>query len=436
MRLFIGTLYGRLALVLIVSLGAGFGTMYSVFRSHSDDNRLANLARTISVQVHLVEEVLRAHPDFDKNPSSGIVLLESPSDRRASSTDQAEFLSHLKTALKEELGRTSALRQGSANSGGFWIQLADVPQGERWLYFPAPRRRSHVEPWTWGLWASFFVVLVGGMALLWGVNKPLRRLENAIDQVGRGDTPIVDISGPREIRNLAEQFNQMVLRLKQYDQDRAEMLAGVAHDLRAPITRLRLQLELEESARRDAMIGNLDGIDAIVNQFLSFAKGIDLERHERRCIRSFIEEAAGPYLSKGVTVNLTEQPEIELNVMPTLLHRALVNLLENAIEYGALPISIDCERLADGVVIRVSDHGPGIPAEKIDLAVQAFTRLDTARSGKGHCGLGLAIVARIARLHQGHLTLGQAEPNGLIAEILLPMTTPPAQSQQDEPHDK
>jgi len=424
MRNFVDSLYGRLAIVLIVSLVAGFGTMYALFHAHSDNNRRSNLARTISVQVKLVEEVLRAHPDFDKNPSSGIVLSESPNGGKSANADLNVFLAHLKSTLDEELGRETTIRADASLSGGFWIELDNVPQGRRWLFFPAQRphrRQAYAEPWRWGVLASFLVVLIGGMALLWGVNKPLRQLEGAIDQVGRSDSPVVEISGPREIRNLAAQFNQMVKRLQQYDQDRAEMLVGVAHDLRAPITRLRLQLELENSSRRDAMIGNLDGIDAIVNQFLSFAQDVAPETPERCCLLGLIDETVATYLSQGITMSSEKHSVIELELMPTLLRRAISNLLENALEYGAAPITIDCSLRGEDAVIQVIDHGPGIPPDKVDMAVQAFTRVDAARAGKGHCGLGLAITARVAKMHAGRLVLSQGIPNGLVAELHLPL---------------
>ena len=417
MKSFFDSLYGRLALVLVLALGAGFGTMYTVFRAHTNDNRIVNLARTFSVQVQLVEEMMRSHADFDRNPTNGVELSATPQGALVASDEQEEFLGRLKASLDEELGRDAVMRLAIGNAGGVWVRLENVPQGERWLYFSLPvRRRTHAEPWIWGLWASFCVVLVGGMALLWGVNKPLRRLQDAIDQVGRVDSPMVDTVGPREIRRLAEQFNSMVLRLKQYEQDRAEMLAGVAHDLRAPITRLRLQLELEDSARRPAMLGNLDGIDAIVTQFLSFARGADPEPTQSWRLQAFLDECVAPYRAQGVVLE-ANGAGLDGEIMPTLLRRAVGNLLDNAVEYGAAPIVVALEQTSEGAIIRVSDHGPGIPEDKMDVATQAFTRLDWARSGKGHCGLGLAIVNRIAQLHHGRLALRRAQMGGLVAEV-------------------
>lgn len=415
------TLYARLALVLLVSLIAGFGTMYSVFRSHTDDQRIANLARTVSVQVRLVEEVLRTHPDFDKDPTPGVTLAVDPEDGGRLG-EQAEFLAKLRRALDEELGRPVEMRGNAARAGGFWVRLSGISDGKRWLYFPAPaRRRNHVEPWTWGLWSSFLVVLVGGMALLWGVQKPLRQLAKAIEQVGLADPPRMDVTGPRETRTLAEQFNNMVSRLKQFDRDRSEMLVGLAHDLRAPITRLRLQLEMETGQRRDGMIANLEGIDVIVDQFVAFAQGAGSEVPEKGRVAEFVATAVAPYRDRGVRLDAPAEADANIVVMPHMLGRALANLIENALEYGSSPVVVEIRRAAAEAVVRVIDHGVGIPPEKLDLAVQAFTRLDSARRGKGHCGLGLAIAARIARLHGGRLMLRQNAPSGLVAELHLPV---------------
>lgn len=425
MTRFLDSLYARLVLVLIVALTAGFGTMYALFKAHSNDNRIRNIAHSVSVQIQLVEELLRSHPEFEAKPTYGITISPSPPTAGTvkPNEEEAEFLDHLKEAVNDELGRNVEIRASTPE--GYWMPLSGLPQGERWLHFPMPRHRSRIETWAWGLWASFVVVLVGGMALLWGVNKPLRRLERAIAQVGRADSPVAEASGPREIRHLAEQFNQMVSRLEQYDRDRAEMLTGVAHDLRAPITRLRLQLELEDGARREAMIANLQGIASIVDQFLSFAQGVPTEPRARRELGTLIRGTAAPYLAAEVAIKPPGEAGLEAEVMPLLLQRAVANLLDNACEYGKPPVTVTWERQAGEAVIRVTDCGPGIPAERMDSAMQAFTRLDSARSGKGHCGLGLAIVAKIAKLHGGRLVLAPGKQGGLAAEIRLPLPPNP-----------
>lgn len=417
------SLYTRLALVLLVALLAGFGTMYSLFRSHSEDVRVANAARNVSVQVRLVEQLLAAEPEFASRPIPDVQLAGDPPSI-APTGELRDFLEKLRVALSLELDREIVIRNGNLPQGGYWVNLSTPAGAGPWLHLPHPlRRRTHVEPWTWGLWVSFGVVLVGGMALLWGVSRPLRRLEKAIAKVGQDDAEPVSTRGPREIRNLAEQYNRMVERLRQYDRDRAEMLAGVAHDLRAPITRLRLQLELEESARHEAMVGNLDGIEAIIGQFLTFARGADCEAAQPLNLAAFVDDLLLEYRQRGVVAG--QVVPCTVAAMPTALQRALTNLIENALEYGAGPITVGVAQQQGWAVIGVCDAGPGIPAEKLGYAAQAFTRLDTARPGKGHCGLGLAITAHLAAQHGGRLQLRKAEPHGLIAEIHLPIEDRP-----------
>ena len=421
MKRHIDSLYGRLALVLLAALLAGFGTMYALFSSHTDDNRVRNLARNIGVQVQMAEALLRTLPEFEQHPVGGLAIVRQlPADDRPAA-DEGPFTPRLRAALDEELGRESGLRASERNQGGFWIRLADMPDGPRWMFFSLPKRAPHVEPWTWGLWVGFVIVLVGGLAVLWGVHKPLRRLEQAMRQVGNSAVPMVEADGAREIRSVAEQFNRMVERLRQYDQDRAVMLAGVAHDLRAPLTRLRLQLDLEESPRHGAMVANLDGIESILDQFLAFAQGGETERIERVSLAPLLADIAAPYRSRGVGLDCAEDESIELDLRPASLRRALCNLLDNALEYGAPPIALGCARRGNEVLIRVSDAGGGISAERIEEALRPFTRLETARPGKGHCGLGLAIAARVVAAHSGRLSLLPGAHGGLVAEIALPL---------------
>jgi two-component system osmolarity sensor histidine kinase EnvZ len=421
MRNFLDSLYGRLALVLLAALLAGFGTMYVLFRSHTDENRIRNIARAMAVEVHLLEELLRTHPDFDQHPVGGVIVAERLPAGDTATPEQAIFAERLQEPLDEELGRKASTHASNWHQGGMWIALRDIPGGERWMFFPMAKRPPHIEPWTWGLWASFLVVLVGGMALLWGVQKPLRRLERTIRAVNTIDAPTVETGGPREVRSVAEQFNQMIERLRQYDRDRAVMLAGVAHDLRAPLTRLRLQLDLEDSPRRPAMTANLNGIESIIDQFLAFAQDGELDRPVRANLALLVDEIVAHYHLQLATIDIPEDETLEAEVRPASLRRAIGNLIDNAIEYGAAPITISCRRVGEQAVIRVADAGPGIPADNIAEALRPFSRLDAARAGKGHCGLGLAIADRVATAHQGTLALKANSPRGLVAELALPL---------------
>jgi len=421
MKRILDSLYGRLALVLGTALLAGFGTMFLLFQSHSDDTRLHNIARSMAVQVHLLEELLRTHPDYSLRPVGGVTVADSLPANDAPTRGQKLFAVHIHQPLEEELGRTAVVHPSNWHRGGLWVNLRDIPGGERWMFLPSPKHRKHADPWVWGLWVSFLVVLFGGMAMLWGVQKPLRRLERTIREVNSIDVPIVETGGPREVRSVAEQFNQMIERLRQYDRDRAVMLAGVAHDLRAPLTRLRLQLDLEESPRRPAMSTNLDAIESIIDQFLAFAQDGELDRPVRANLSLLVEEIVAPYHLAAGCIDIPEDEMLEADVRSASLRRAIGNLIDNALEYGQPPITVSCRRNDGEGVIRVADAGPGIAADHIAEAVRPFSRLDSARSGKGHCGLGLAIADRVAAAHRGSLRLIPGSPHGLVAELRLPL---------------
>ena len=420
---FLDSLYGRLALVLLAALLAGFGTMYLLFQSHADDTRILNIARSMAVQVHLLEELLKAHPDYSLQPIGGVTVADRLPADDTPTAEERSFAERIQPPLIEELGREANVLPSNWHGGGLWIDLRDVPGGRRWMFLPSPKRKAHVDPWVWGLWVSFLVVLIGGMALLWGVQKPLRKLERTMREIDRVDAPAVETGGPREVRSVADQFNQMIERLRQYDRDRAVMLAGVAHDLRAPLTRLRLQLDLEDSPRRPAMAANLDGIESIIDQFLAFAQGGELDAPVRANLGLLVEDIVAPYHLPAATVDIPEDETLDAEVRPASLRRAIGNLIDNALEYGEAPITVSCRRTNGTAVIRVADAGPGIAADHIAEALRPFSRLDSSRSGKGHCGLGLAIADRVAAIHGGSLRLTQGSPRGLVAELNLPLST-------------
>jgi two-component system osmolarity sensor histidine kinase EnvZ len=199
------------------------------------------------------------------------------------------------------------------------------------------------------------------------------------------------------------------------------MLAGVSHDLRTPITRLRLLVELAQGSRNSEMLQNLDDIGRITEQFLDYARGNNNEAFERRDLALFVEEVAAPYGAEGVSVT-GAQDDIVLPLRANSLRRALVNLIENAIEYGKAPISVRTFQADGAVSIAVEDSGSGIDPELISYALRPFSRLDHSRGGKGHCGLGLGIAAKIAEEHHGRLELSNSTSGGLVAAIHLPVT--------------
>lgn len=418
------SLYLRLALVLLVALAVSYGTMYALFLSHLDETRLNSISRTVAVQVRLLEEFLETRPAERLPPLKGLQVVASLPELKPDDAERRQRAALIKTRLDAELGRAVEVIAAPAPEPGLWVDLKPNGQTRQWLFLPTPPLVYHrSNSLVVALIVGFLVVFVGGMLLLWQVQRPLERLAKAFESIGPAAPPKdLGVSGLGISRLLIERYNEMAGRLRRHEEDRAIMLAGVAHDLRSPITRLRLLLELEHGERRTEFNQNLGEIERITEQFLAFARGYDDEAPSPHDLRPFAQEVAAPFRSRGVSVN-REAADAIVAIRPNALRRALINLIENALDYGAAPVVVDVRRDGDEIVLAVEDRGPGIADGEIARALRPFTRLDGARGGKGHCGLGLAVVAQIAESHEGRLVLRRKEPAGFAAEIRLPGAT-------------
>jgi len=207
------------------------------------------------------------------------------------------------------------------------------------------------------------------------------------------------------------------------ERERAMVLAGISHDLRTPLSRLRLALEMigapQEDARqaRDAMIADIEEMDAIIGQFLDFARGAD-EKKEPHDLALLLSELAEHYARIGKDVRYAPKPVKPFPFARMAVRRAVANLVDNALRYAGTPIEIEVFE-GSNVTIEVRDSGPGIPSSEVERLKRPFTRLDDSRGGPGGSGLGLAIVERTAEAHGGRLELLPREPRGLRARLSL-----------------
>lgn len=257
--------------------------------------------------------------------------------------------------------------------------------------------------------------------------KPIRRLARAAEAFGKGQALPLTLRGASEVRAATAAFLSMRARIERHIDQRTAMLSGVSHDLRTPLTRLRLSLSLmEESEEVALMQRDLDDMEAILEEFLAFARGDAGEETEKVPIREFAREIVGDAARSGHEVELVfqgkdvEEPEVPMRRLA--VRRALLNLLANARKHGTrtrLTVYLG----AGFIDFEVEDDGPGIAEEDREAALRPFTRLDAARNrddGTG-VGLGLAIAADVARSHGGELSLGRSEAlGGLKARLRLP----------------
>lgn len=423
-RVVFGTLYGRLVLILLGALAAHFAVLSFHFASHLERARVQPLARSLSEHVRLAEKWLAASPPNTGAVASihGLTLAPAPQGVRV----ENPFLPMLAQSMGQELGRPLVVYPVEKPEHGFWVSLQS-PHAPTWLFIRLPHKPP--PPRRWGgigflaTSLSFIMVLIGGMVLLWQVQKPLQQLRRALARVGeQANVPRLPVQGSREVQELTHAFNAMVARLQQYDEDRATMLAGVAHDLRTPMTRLRLQLELAGGARQAEMTRSLDHIEAIIEQFLTFARQDAAEARVAHQLDLLLAECLAGFDDRGDALYYQAIPCV-VPVYANALRRALVNVVENAFEYGAAPVRVDVCVADRWVEIRVCDQGTGIDPADYARALRPFTRLDVSRGGKGHCGLGLAIVAQVVALHAGQLQLRTPASGGFEVCLQLPLTT-------------
>jgi two-component system osmolarity sensor histidine kinase EnvZ len=284
---------------------------------------------------------------------------------------------------------------------------------------------------------TLFLVFSTGAALLAAlgayliqrrINRPLNALAAAAAEIGRGRIQTIPTENyTSEIAAVAQSFNRMAQQLEASERERALMLAGVSHDLRTPLAKLRLAVAILADANEPELIAgmerNIAAADAIIGQFIDFAR-MGSDEAQQMCDPNEIVSAAVHAAGEaGIAISLSALPAIACR--PLALHRAVSNLIENALRYGAAPDTAEAVEvstaLEDGHIrIRVADHGPGIAPEQMERLRQPFTRADAARSKTAGSGLGLAIVERIARLHRGRLVLANRAPHGLEASLYLP----------------
>lgn len=267
--------------------------------------------------------------------------------------------------------------------------------------------------------------MVLSILLVRWLTRPLLGFVDAARRIYRGGEAVaVPEDGPTEIRTLAVAFNEMQRRIKRMIDDRTHALAAVSHDLRTPITRLRLRLgEVESAATRTAISGDLDEMERMIDQTLAYLAGDrDDEPVKPFDVAAILATLADDQTDAGREVTLDGARSAVIEGRRLGLKRAFANLLDNAVKYGdRAEIRITAE--ADGVTVAIADHGPGIPAADRARVLDPFVRLEPSRNrDTGGWGLGLAIARRIVESHGGTLELADNVPTGLLVRVRLPIT--------------
>ena len=271
------------------------------------------------------------------------------------------------------------------------------------------------------------VLLLSYIAVRW-VTRPLQLLATAADELGRDiNRPPLPEGGPAEVHRAAHAFNTMQTRLVHFIDERTRLLTAMSHDLKTPLTRMRLRAELlEDASLRQKFEADLLEMEAMVTQTLEFMRGLSSrEPTQLTDIMGLLESLQADNEAMGRTITIVGRVAGPLKGVPQLLKRCLSNLIDNAVLYGQRA-EVMVEEGTDVLTIRVRDHGPGIPESEIDKVFEPFYRLEGSRSrDTGGTGLGLSIARNIARAHGGDVRLRNHEGGGLQAILTLPWNREP-----------
>jgi two-component system osmolarity sensor histidine kinase EnvZ len=434
------SLFGRIALLLFAVTAIGFVAALLIFRYDRASFAERAFGDAKVVQLETLRAALGSLQSQDRpgflrrlGREYGVFIVPVAERPNIGRPSLGPRMRELEDRLRERLGEETELRVQPSQAGPIvWVRLL-AGDSAYWVGLPVPSRESEL-PNRVMMWSGvvLVVLLVAAYFFARRMNDPLRQLQDAVTAVGKGRTPApLPESGPTEISGLAKGYNRMTANLKQMEDDRALLLAGVSHDLRTPLARLRLGAEMavQDEPMKQGMIDDIEEMDRIINQFLDFARGEDATPLAMENLNALVEECVERYRRKGHTINFTPDPALPLLPLRTQsIERAIVNLIDNAFRYGSEEVDATVRKDVTKAVVDIADRGPGIPPSEVERLKRPFTRLDTARGsaagGKLGSGLGLAIVERVVAQHGGDFQLLLREGGGTLARIALPLPKP------------
>lgn len=414
-------------------------------RAHLLSARVISLVDTTRLALEFSDPERRMGLLSDLQEVAGLHLEPHEATDAFDPPEDSALLKRVLVDLRQRFGPATLLASRVNQVDGFWVSFA-IDSDAYWLRIDLDLLRRDLGR-TWILWAGLATLLslIVTAVITRVLNRPLAQLSRAAAQLGQGKTPTpLPDSGPIEIRRTNAYFNRMVDDLQKLEQDRALLLAGISHDLRTPLTRLRLEMELANlpEATRHAMEGDIEQMDQIVQQFLDYAQPGIQRAQEELDLSALMQDAvrrAADLQPPPATLTDDIEPGIFIVGYRTELLRAIDNLIENAYRYSkdadgkwSLQLSLHRNTAEKSVSVVVADQGPGIAPEQLTRLVRPFERGESARSGPPGVGMGLAIIERIVKMHHGQIAYGSNHGKGLQAQITLPVGGfTPAQTQFD-----
>ena len=430
------SLFWRTFVLLAVLLLGGVFAWVQTFRALDFEPRAVQAAEQIASLVNLTGVALGEADPINRvtlvksmaNQESVRLLPHEPGDKWEP-FESDRFSRAIAGALRSRLGPDTLVASSVNGAPGLWVGFS-IAKDAYWLQAD-PTRLQPVTTGTWLLWVGIAIcaTLIGSAAVARLINQPLRDLSFAASRIGEGEyeSRLDENTLTSEIRQVNMGFNRMARELAKVEEDRAVMLAGISHDLRTPLARLRLETEMsveDEEAKRNMAL-DIDQFDAIIDKFMDYARPGDVKLMPVH-LSGVVDREMAAFRDTS-QIQITSRVAIDTKVLAddTELGRVLANLFENARRYG---LSIDTgiarvvvsyARTGPWVILSVRDHGPGVAEEKLGHLTTPFFRGDAARTAATGAGLGLAIVDKALHRMGGSLELANAEGGGLVARIRL-----------------
>ena len=356
-----------------------------------------------------------------------ITGIEVMTQRQAMSEGLAETreYSMLSRSMSKELNGSARVRISQTDPLVYWVEAPQAPG--YWVRVPLTGlQENNLKFLTFYLSSIGFLSVLGGWLFARHLNRPLKALQQAAVKVGVGDfsTKLVE-QGSTEVIEVTRAFNQMSRGIAALENDRRLLMAGVSHDLRTPLTRIRLATEMmsdDEDYLREGIIHDIEDMNAIIDQFIEYLRHHKREELELEDLNAIVSEVVEAEQKHHRTITFKENPSLsEVPVSMVAIKRVVTNMIENAIRYSDGDIEVETRVSSNKkfAMVVVNDHGPGIPESELETVFEPFKQGDAARGSEGS-GLGLAIIKRIVDMHGGRVQLLNRPEGGLSAQIYLP----------------
>ncbi|MFC3034828.1 two-component system sensor histidine kinase EnvZ [Pseudoalteromonas fenneropenaei] len=339
---------------------------------------------------------------------------------------QAKEYTMLSRSMSEQLHGSARVMVSQGNPLVYWVEAPQAPG--YWVRVPLSGfTETNLQFLVFYLSTIGFLSVLGGWLFARHLNKPLKSLQIAAGRVGVGDfTTRLKEEGSTEVIEVTKAFNQMSKGIAELENDRRLMMAGVSHDLRTPLTRIRLATEMmndEEDYLRQGIIDDIEDMNAIIDQFIEYLRHHNSAELVLDDVNQVVQEVVHAEQQHQRTIVLQSDEQLPAVMMNAVaLKRVVTNMIENAIRYSDDDITVSTHYLSHKkqVLICVKDRGPGIPESELESVFEPFKRGDLARGSEGS-GLGLAIIKRIITTHGGTVKLRNRKQGGLSAEVYLPV---------------